>query len=291
MTRRAKDAQTQQAQAASAQTEAQTLEAIATAVAELMARYSFDLGPYALNAWIDQWLARYPALWLRSAVIEALYQGRYKAVSVWQILDLWQRRGQSFQHFNREFERMVTGRSFQLLFPAEPTYSAAASLLALPQGRRAPASSAQPDLQQANPARLISVPTQDLPRALNRISTADSSPVIQPFKPASARLSLPDRRQLIQPRSLASAPVQRFIPIFDRSEFHTKLKSMAAALVKANAHSLTLTPAVTSSTPELVNRQPNDQLDDQLPGGQDSPAGDAATAMELPSPEAQADNN
>lgn len=261
------------------------------AVAELMARYSFDVGPYALNQWIDQWLIQYPALWLRSAVVEALYQGRYKAVSVWQILDLWQRRGQPLQHFNREFERMVTGRSFQLLFPAEPAAIAASSVLTLPQSRSAPGSVTgsvtgsvkrgsltQPDsdLRQPDSPGLIATPI----RQLQSQEAAPSSHVIQPFRPAPVRLSLPDRRQLIQPRSPAPAPVQRFIPIFDRSEFHTKLKSMAAALVRANAQ-LSLAP----SAPALP--KPADD-----PSQPDPEASDSTTpAPDSSSPEAQAENN
>jgi hypothetical protein len=49
-----------------------------------------------------------PPSWIRIAVIEALYQGRYKVVSVQQILDIWQRRGKILSHFNREFEAIVT---------------------------------------------------------------------------------------------------------------------------------------------------------------------------------------
>jgi hypothetical protein len=137
MTRQAKDALTK---AQNLYQNGQTQDAVAATVAELLIRYSFDLAGYDPARWIEQW-SQYPLLWLRSAVIEALYQGRYKAVSVWQILDLWQRRGQPLQHFNREFERMVVGRTFQLLFPTEPEPAYSPDLL--------------PDL----PPSLIAVPT------------------------------------------------------------------------------------------------------------------------------------
>jgi predicted lipoprotein with Yx(FWY)xxD motif len=296
MTRRAKNAQAQNAQAASAQTDVQTLEAIAATVAELMTRYSFDLGSYALTDWVEQWLAQYPCLWLRSAVIEALYQGRYKAISVWQLLDLWQRRGQPLHHFNREFERMVSGRSFQLLFPAEPAYSSPSTgLIAIPQSRAAiPASvsaSVAPDQpnrsalsRQANPGLIV--PAQrfqaSAPPEAEPVGAAAPSPVIQPFKPAPQQLSLPDRRQLIQPRSAVSAPVQRFIPIFDRSEFHTKLKSMAAALVRANAHAMT----------DAIATVPPLQLTNEKQAAEDQGACDPATpGAALPTSEAQAEQN
>lgn len=75
--------------------------------ASLLIHYSFDLGGYPARELIAVWLNNYSASWVRCAVIEALYQGRYKAVSVEQILAFWQRRGLVLYHFNHEFERLV----------------------------------------------------------------------------------------------------------------------------------------------------------------------------------------
>jgi hypothetical protein len=83
--------------------------------AELLTHYSFDLGGFTVERLIDYWLREYPVNWLRPALVEALYQGRYKAVSVTQILTLWKRRGQPLYHFNHEFERMICGK-----FPRNP---------------------------------------------------------------------------------------------------------------------------------------------------------------------------
>ena len=58
---------------------------------------------YILDLAVD-----YPAAWIRLAVIEALYQGRYKTVSVSQILAIWQRRNKPLCHFGREFESIIT---------------------------------------------------------------------------------------------------------------------------------------------------------------------------------------
>ncbi|MGA1263548.1 MAG: hypothetical protein ACO331_06525 [Prochlorothrix sp.] len=58
---------------------------------------------YILDLAVD-----YPAAWIRLAVIEALYQGRYKPVSVSQILAIWQRRNKPLCHFGREFESIIT---------------------------------------------------------------------------------------------------------------------------------------------------------------------------------------
>lgn len=78
-----------------------------THVVDLLTHYGFDLGGSNARQLTDVWQSRYAESWVRWAVIEALYQGRYKAVSVEQILQLWQRRQQPCYHFNYEFERLV----------------------------------------------------------------------------------------------------------------------------------------------------------------------------------------
>jgi len=49
----------------------------------------------------------YSLNWIRMAILEALYQGRYKVISVEEILKIWQRRGHPTFHFTGEFERLV----------------------------------------------------------------------------------------------------------------------------------------------------------------------------------------
>lgn len=80
--------------------------AIAYAVA-LLKHYAFELRGYTAEELVNLWLRHYKANWVRLAVIEALYQGRYKAVSVEQILAVWARRGQPIYRFNHEFERLI----------------------------------------------------------------------------------------------------------------------------------------------------------------------------------------
>ena len=97
------------AELAKGSTELTTNDA-ANSAAGLLIRYSFDISDWPVDQLIAHWLDRYQANWVRLAVIEALYQGRYKAVSVEQILAFWQRRGQPLYHFNHEFERLVCSR-------------------------------------------------------------------------------------------------------------------------------------------------------------------------------------
>lgn len=101
-------------------------EISAKLAAALLTHYSFDLSGYTARDLINRWQTQYPADWLHLAVIEALYQGRYKAISVQQILLFWQRRGQVIYHFNMEFERLICSK-----FPQTLTQQARAVLPAI----------------------------------------------------------------------------------------------------------------------------------------------------------------
>ncbi|BAZ69297.1 MAG: hypothetical protein KME28_19220 [Pelatocladus maniniholoensis HA4357-MV3] len=88
----------------------------------LLIHYSFELSGYQASELVHRWQQQYSDSWLHMAVIEALYQGRYKAISVQQILTLWQRRGQAVFHFNMEFERLICSK-FPESLTSVPTWS------------------------------------------------------------------------------------------------------------------------------------------------------------------------
>jgi hypothetical protein len=78
---------------------------------DLLAYYSFDAdrfpqAPTKIKV-LDCWLKTYPESWVRLALIESLYQGRYKVFCVEQLLAHWHRRGYPVFHFNHEFEDLV----------------------------------------------------------------------------------------------------------------------------------------------------------------------------------------
>jgi hypothetical protein len=77
-------------------------------VVALLKYYSFEFGDRSFNELVKDW-SKYTPNWVRLAIVESLYQGRYKVRSVDQILQLWQRRGNTACHFNHEFERLVCG--------------------------------------------------------------------------------------------------------------------------------------------------------------------------------------
>ncbi|BBA79695.1 hypothetical protein RGRSB_1234 [cyanobacterium endosymbiont of Rhopalodia gibberula] len=83
-----------------------------TQMAVLLDCYGFDLQERSPAEYIDYWLTSCSKYWVRLAIIEALYQGRYKAVSVDHILRLWKRRGHPTFHFPHEFERFICRNVF-----------------------------------------------------------------------------------------------------------------------------------------------------------------------------------
>lgn len=74
----------------------------------LIEYYHFDLGHYHIRELIIKWSKIYDHEWLPLAVMEAIYEGRLKAISVEQILNFWLNKGKVCNRFNTEFERLVT---------------------------------------------------------------------------------------------------------------------------------------------------------------------------------------
>jgi len=73
----------------------------------LIDSYGFDLEGEKASQLLQSWLEKYSSSWIRLATIEALYRGRYKAISVEQILTVWLRLGVPQTHFTYEFERLI----------------------------------------------------------------------------------------------------------------------------------------------------------------------------------------
>ena len=82
-------------------------------VLELLTYYNLETDRYPTTSKpkvLNQWLQSYSDHWVKLALIESLYQGRYKMVSVEQLLALWSRRGQPTYHFNSDFEALVCNK-------------------------------------------------------------------------------------------------------------------------------------------------------------------------------------
>ncbi|MBN3894118.1 MAG: hypothetical protein HWQ41_02090 [Nostoc sp. NOS(2021)] len=227
----------------------------------LLINYSFDLSGYSANELVERWQTQYPLNWLHLAVIEALYQGRYKGVSVQQILVFWQRRDQATYHFNMEFERMICSKFPQRLTSlAAPALPPAQKNLAVEKvtSPQLPPAKISNGYQQSNTATLqlkssepktslseeerkqedrdnktvlksplsgkfASSATLQLSSAVSQRQTSQESP------PPSASPLHHKRAKLLPPAAL-HAPIGQFTPEkSDRSEsFTCKLKAMSS---------------------------------------------------------------
>ncbi len=219
----------------------------------LLNDYSFDLDGYMVEQLVQEWAQHYPPRWVRLAIIEALYQGRYKAISVIQILAFWERRQDPLCHFNREFEHMVCGRLMPHLLP-----DTIASPLAYPESSpSSPIDMPQPDLQPSSPSVDVAadsatsnsaVESATLGNALEDHATGDdatgnvmaenvalenatgSEASFSPSQPQGNGLS---PSQIAISSALPKHPIHQFVPHRDRPDFstklYTKLKAVAAA--------------------------------------------------------------
>ena len=229
---------------------------------DLLTHYSFDLGDRTVSQHTQHWLKDFSANWIRSAVIEALYQGRYKAVSVDQILLLWKRRTQPCYHFNYEFERLVCNkfprdlsqksRQVLAIAPANPQPIAAAPVLT-------PANAEEPipawvalaeQIQQdelsepvselgaeglVNPARIAAIEDVELSDPLIEIETEIDGSIEQTVSNFNISKRLTQEFEALDLSLMAAIaeveelqpPIHQFTPPPDGSDFHSKLRAVA----------------------------------------------------------------
>jgi hypothetical protein len=211
----------------------QTFAPPAELAAKLLTHYSFDLNGYNASELINQWQSEYPLHWLHLAVIEALYQGRYKAVSVQQILNFWRRKGETTYHFNMEFERMICSK-----FPERLT---SAPLQVLPPTKQ------EIRMEEYKNLRLLPAPVsykyqinKNLqPIEENRDYAPKSLAPVPSFgqltgnirqKQVIEEISPPPAQQLMLTATANHPPIGQFMPQkSDRTEsFTSKLKSMSS---------------------------------------------------------------
>ena len=203
--------------------------AISAQAAALLVHYGFDLGGKKAEKLAGEWLTKYPGYWLRLAVVEALYQGRYKAVSVGQLLSMWHRIGQPLYHFNREFERLVCNN-----FPQDLTFERDAKLpqddivLSNPESE---VSVADLDLLAPSEGEVDRTPDAEVPNT--EAQETEKLPAADRTKEDTevvvyedvAVTALADRAEV--DRFLADKPAAKSFPVVKHTDFHTKLKAIA----------------------------------------------------------------
>ncbi|MBW4648802.1 MAG: hypothetical protein KME06_08880 [Kastovskya adunca ATA6-11-RM4] len=219
-----------------------TVAAYATA---LLSHYGFDRKGYSAQALVNYWLKHYPADWVRLSIIEALYQGRYKAVSVEQILAVWKRRGQPIYRFNHEFERLICRKLPKSFTTPSNTPLAEIDLeefLPLltesdPEGTPediSPQVLVAPQLEEIAPKALVSEaiaetkPESDRPKN----PPAVLSDIVLPPPPNSHSEPepAPEKKAAYEPdwsrHDSSKQPIDQFTPPPDNSGFSLKLKAV-----------------------------------------------------------------
>ena len=200
----------------------------------LLIHYSFDLNGYPASEIVAYWQQDYPNDWLHIAVIEALYQGRYKAISVQQILNFWQRRGQVSYHFNMEFERMICSK-----FPENLTKTSRPNLPTIPQPAAIKPAKTKPALPpQQTKSEYVDNKEQQQVRALTSPSFKVAADTQRRNFAVSVSQKLMNKGGLsesaelpeLMPANANHPPIGQFTPQkSDRSEsFTSKLKAMTA---------------------------------------------------------------
>lgn len=87
----------------------------------LLHYYRFDCGKRTIDSVLADW-SEFDPHWVKLAIVEAIYRGRYKAQSVYDILRFWQRRGEPCYRFSHEFERSICGDFVFVLPQPKPKY-------------------------------------------------------------------------------------------------------------------------------------------------------------------------
>ncbi|MEQ8385404.1 MAG: hypothetical protein RH949_23890 [Coleofasciculus sp. A1-SPW-01] len=203
---------------------------------ELLSHYGFELRGYSAAELVEFWLEDYPAQWIRLAVIEALYQGRYKAISVEQILAVWGRREQPIYRFNHEFERLICRKLPQdLNAPVDTTSESmswiesfpdmfeSSSTVAVAKSEEFVVTESATESVEASPQ----TPAQPEPET-EQVRERDRTP---------PDLISPDHTSLPEPvegsrRETNHHPIDQFTPPPDDSDFYLKLKQVAQPLVQ-----------------------------------------------------------
>ncbi|YAI82686.1 MAG: hypothetical protein ACQJCO_03740 [cyanobacterium endosymbiont of Rhopalodia sterrenbergii] len=199
-----------------------------TQMAVLLDCYGFDLQERSPAEYIDYWLTSCSRYWVRLAIIEALYQGRYKAVSVDHILRLWKRRGHPTFHFPHEFERLICRNVFVNAENVDKIESQ--SLTTRFQGTKKVDQPDKQDIQRQPLKNINSLAmrrltqfSQDIPQQLELSSPTLNvkNGTLENELPVDEFVSLNAKSKKIK----SERSIHQFIPHSDSSQLYTKLRA------------------------------------------------------------------
>ncbi|MDY7015202.1 MAG: hypothetical protein SVX43_16715 [Cyanobacteriota bacterium] len=189
-----------------------TTQAIINQTAALILYYGFETGEATAVVLVADWLDRYQPIWVRLAVIEALYQGRYKAVSIEQILSFWVRRGQPTYHFNHEFERLVC-RKIPLFPTGEEQREQIRRVLAAAASQTAAELDEETFTSRDVLADFLQAEKPVREMSISELSDGEKSAIATEPKPFKSH----------------HRPIHKFTPPPDGSDFYHKLKNISGS--------------------------------------------------------------
>lgn len=195
----------------------------------LLSHYKFELRGYTAQELVSLWLRNYSANWVRLGVIEALYQGRYKAVSVEQILAVWGRRGQPIFRFTHEFERLISRKLPQrLTAKIGATSTDFFKELSLPFLTSSPAETIDNSIIEAEePAAILN---EEMSASISILKEDLTDGIIQDDSSSNSMNNTGVNVGYDADWSrceISKQPIHQFTPPKDDSSFYLKLKSVA----------------------------------------------------------------
>lgn len=198
----------------------------------LIDSYAFDLEGEDAEQLLRYWVDLYHASWIRLATIEALYLGRYKAISIEHILSVWLRLGNPNTHFNYEFERLICRKLPKHLNNLSNLNSSANKLPEINISQQD-----FPEIKSSTPAkqtRQLEENRQAVTVAQNKLLKSNrlNSAIIPPKQDNSgqSRISLMSALGLPYQANWSELSerhkmIHQFIPLPDVSSFFNKLKT------------------------------------------------------------------
>ncbi len=192
-------------------------------ISALLTRYGFELADINLLRLINDWLKLYSVYWIRLAIVEALYQGRYKAISVEHILSLWRRKGQPTFHFSHDFERLICRNLAPFYLPSESSWRSATAQLTDTQGVKGVSSliaAVENSVASNRNGKATSVVSD------SSISVWDERNFLTQPSPEDSLDQSPNNAQESAFLSVGSErSIHQFTPLLDRSRLYSKLRA------------------------------------------------------------------
>ncbi|MDJ0601333.1 MAG: hypothetical protein QNJ37_21120 [Crocosphaera sp.] len=207
----------------------------------LLTRYGFEIKEITIGELIEKWVASYSVYWIRLAIVEALYQGRYKAISVEHILALWKRLGHPTYHFTYDFERFITRNVFIEDITNHKTIE--------PQQLEEKLLNPDNTVETVSQHNLTLTPIQELVKkiaipisiASNKLNGKTDkkellndgvSHIVEPENPSIEQPKLESPTLLNQEKT--TGIINQFVPHSDGSDFYGKLKAVAYQQLEEN---------------------------------------------------------